>query len=275
MGREAHADAWLSFGVDCFAVELDAAMRTSVCFFRSLHALRMLRVRRLQGTLSGGSASRLPVELWDLLISSCRSTARESFRDEMDDITVRTMCDACKSKTQPDIRLRWGDHPSVHKNPDCGAYYELAEPVVEQIYNDWRPVDFFLHEYHLAVKWHRWPLSEYNIDYPEEAEAEAEDQGWFFNVAQTEFVHLRYRSSLGKVLRGAGTATGYGPNSETTNLPSTEQVVAILSKPCWNATFRRFFGDWDFSDVQSRAPAFPDGTGKPALRLECQVNMYE
>ncbi|BGP28801.1 hypothetical protein JCM10296v2_000537 [Rhodotorula toruloides] len=250
-------------------------MRTYFHFFRSLHTLRMLRARKLHGTLSGGSASRLPVEMWNLLLQVTQHTARDFFRDEMHDLTARTMCDDCKPKTHPDIRLRWGDHPSVHRNPHCDDCYALAEPIVKQIYNDWYPVDTVLQQNHLAVKWQRWPQSGRSVDYPEEAEAEAEEQGWWFNVAQTEFVHLRYRSSLGKVLCYAGTGSGYGSSTITTTLPSTEEVTAILSNPCWNRTFRRFFEDWDFSDVHSRLPAFPNGKWKPALRLESRVDLYE
>lgn len=94
-------------------------------------------------------------------------------------------------------------------------------------------------------------------------------------MAQTEFVRLRYRSSLDKVLGYASTSASNGMSTETTELPSTEEVIATLANPCWNRTFRRFFEDWDFSDVQSHAPAYPEGKWKPSLRLQSELNIYE
>ncbi|BGO96587.1 nucleic-acid-binding protein [Rhodotorula toruloides ATCC 204091] len=275
MRGEAYASAWLSFGVDCFAIELDGAMNTWLRFFAGIYTLQILRARRPHSTLSGGAASRLPVEMWDLLLQVTLRTAKETFKDEMHDLTSRTMCDECESEIEPDIRLRWSDHPSVHKDSDCWDCYALAERVVKQIYDKERGIELFLATYGLAVDWYRWPQSRNSLDYPEEVEAEAEEEGWEFNVAQTEFVRLRYRSSLDKVLGYASASASYGMSTETTKLPPTEKVIATLSNPCWNRTFRKFFEDWDFSDVQSRLPAFPDGKWKPALRLESKLEIYE
>lgn len=77
----------------------------------------------------------MPVEMWDLLLQVTLRTAKETFKDEMHDLTSRTMCDECESEIEPDIRLRWGDHPSVHKDSDCWDCYALAERVVKQIYD--------------------------------------------------------------------------------------------------------------------------------------------
>ncbi|GEM06302.1 nucleic-acid-binding protein [Rhodotorula toruloides] len=165
-------------------------MNTYLYFFQSLHALRMLPARRMHGTLSGGAASRLPIETWDLLLQVTQLVAKEEFRDEMDDFTFRTL--------------------------DC---YILAEPVVNQFYNNWEPMSLFLQQYHLAADWYRWPQSRESLDYPEEVEAEAEEAGWKFNVPQTEFVHLRYRSSLDEVLRYASATASYGMSTAATKLP--------------------------------------------------------
>lgn len=287
----AGASAEVSFGTYVLAVELGHAATVYELYKGALEVLPLLRARASRGVIRGGNAEKLPLEMWDLFMDTVRQQKHADFETGMHLLTLSKMCDECRAKVPSNKILRWPDHPAVRGGGKCEPCQVLAE-ATKAVYDTVRreaadetlrdraadadvplqDVAPFLAKYGLKTDWYRWPRA-WCPDDNHSAEEEAEDYGWRFNVAQKTLVSVKPDQALNAILVGTSLETYDERVENIVDFPVTEQVVAALSDPRWNACYKRFFEDWPLSEGKTLLPALHSGVWKPRLRLTCETSI--